>query len=126
VQAATTPLGDVLVNADGRTLYLFTKDAGGKSSCAGACADTWPALTVSADPTAGSGADAGKLGTVMRDDGTKQVTYAGSPLYTYAPDKKAGDTNGQGVGGVWFAVTPEGKAVGASAATTTAALGSSY
>jgi len=111
LQAATTSLGDVLVDADGRTLYVFTKDAGGKSNCTGQCAQTWPPLTATGAPTAGEGADATKLGTITRDDGSAQVTYAGSPLYLYAPDTSPGDTKGQGVGGVWFVVSPDGKPV---------------
>ena len=127
VQARKTALGQVLANADGHTLYMFMKDAAGISSCTGACAQTWPPLTATVAPTAGPGADVGKLATIMRDDGTKQVTYAGSPLYAYSKDDGAGDTYGQGVGGVWFAAGPDGKPVTTAAATTsTSAPGSSY
>jgi predicted lipoprotein with Yx(FWY)xxD motif len=127
VQARTTSLGSVLATANGHTLYLFMKDAGGKSACSGTCAQTWPPLTASGSPTAGAGADASKLGTVARDDGTMQVTYAGSPLYLYSKDDGAGDTYGQGVGGVWFAAGPDGKPIASkAAATTTSVRSSSY
>jgi predicted lipoprotein with Yx(FWY)xxD motif len=114
VQVAKTGLGDVLVDADGHTLYLFTKDANGTSACTGGCAATWPPLAASGSPTAGDGVDASKFGTLARDDGMSQVTFAGKPLYRYGPDKAAGDTNGQGVGGVWFAVRPDGSAASAT------------
>ena len=107
--AKTGSLGDVLVDEDGMTLYLFTKDSDGASACAGDCATTWPPLRVSSgEATAGAGLDAAKLGTIERADGAPQVTFAGKPLYRYAPDKQAGDVTGQGVGGVWFAVRPDG------------------
>ena len=94
------------------TLYLFTKDSPNTSVCTGDCIATWPALAASGAPTGGDGVDASKLGTMTRADGTTQVTYAGWPLYFYAKDKAAGDTTGQGVGGVWFAVLPTGTAAG--------------
>ena len=107
--AKTGSLGDVLVDEGGMTLYLFTKDSDGASACAGACATTWPPLRVSSgEATAGAGLDAAKLGTIERADGPPQVTFTGRPLYRYAPDKKPGDVTGQGVGGVWFAVRPDG------------------
>lgn len=110
VALGDTSLGDVLVDGDGMTLYLFTKDTGGTSTCSGGCADTWPPLTVDGAPTAGEGVDGDELGTIERDDGTTQVTYHGMPLYLYAADAEPGDVAGQGVGGVWFAVTAAGEA----------------
>ena len=107
VAVASTSLGDVLVDGEGRTLYLFTNDQGGTSSCTGACASAWPSVEVSGDPVAGDGVDEAKLAT--NADG--QVTYAGRPLYRYAADAKAGDVRGHGVGGVWFAVDAEGDPV---------------
>ena len=104
-------LGTILVDGNGMTLYIFTKDSAGKSACTGACAQKWPALTVkdmSATPKAGDGVT-GKLGVMQRDDGSFQVTYNDMPLYYYAQDKQAGDAAGQGVGTVWFAVTADGK-----------------
>jgi predicted lipoprotein with Yx(FWY)xxD motif len=116
VALSKTSLGDVLVDADGRTLYLFTKDTGSASACSGSCADLWPPVQADDDPTAGDGLDDGDLGTIEREDGTAQVTYAGHPLYRYTPDTKPGDVNGQGVGGVWFVVDAEGEAITESAA----------
>jgi predicted lipoprotein with Yx(FWY)xxD motif len=113
VQVAKTGLGDVLVDHDGFTLYLFTKDTDGSSACTGACATTWPPLRA-VEATVGDGLDEAKLATLSRIDGAAQVTYAGKPLYRYGPDQKPGDVNGQGVGGVWFAVRPDGSAASAS------------
>jgi predicted lipoprotein with Yx(FWY)xxD motif len=104
-------MGDALVDAQGKTLYLFMKDVDGKSACTGQCATLWPPLTVSGAPVGGAGVEAAKLSTITRDDGAKQVTYAGKPLYRYSPDQATGDTKGQGVGGVWFVVSPKGEAI---------------
>ena len=104
-------LGKILEDGQGRTLYLFAKDTGTTSTCTGPCAGQWPPLRVSGKPTAGAGASASMAGTTQRDDGRPQVTYNGHPLYTYAGDAKADDTNGQGItafGGGWFAVSPNG------------------
>jgi predicted lipoprotein with Yx(FWY)xxD motif len=109
VQVGETSLGDVLVDADGMTLYLFTRDTDGASACSGGCAEAWPPLTVEGEPTAGEGVDGADLGTIERDDGSMQVTYHGKPLYLYAADAEAGDVTGHEVGGVWFAVTPAGE-----------------
>jgi predicted lipoprotein with Yx(FWY)xxD motif len=118
---ATTSLGTVLVDAQGRTLYVFDKDvAGSPSACTGACAALWPAaLTTSASPAA-SGV-AGTVGTVATADGAKQLTLNGLPLYTYAKDSAAGDDSGQGVGGIWWVVGANGSKVTATAAPTPAA-----
>ena len=114
VAVATSKLGDILVDAKGRTLYAFTKDQGDQSACSGKCADNWPALTGNA--TAGTGVQAGMLSSSKQANGTAQVIYGGKPLYYFAGDAKAGDTNGQGVGGVWFAVRGDGELVKAEAA----------
>jgi predicted lipoprotein with Yx(FWY)xxD motif len=103
--------GQALVNSEGFAVYLFTKDSNGASACSGGCADAWPAVVAEGEPTAGDGVDAAKLGTITREDGTVQVTYNGHPLYTYAEDTAAGQTNGQGSGGVWFLVDAAGEAV---------------
>jgi predicted lipoprotein with Yx(FWY)xxD motif len=113
VAVASTRLGDILVDADGRTLYVFTKDKGDQSACSGECAANWPALTGTA--TAGTGAQAALLSTATQADGSSQVTYGGKPLYYFAGDAKPGDTNGQGVGSVWYAVTADGEVVQAKA-----------
>ncbi|HEX5368428.1 MAG TPA: hypothetical protein VFY10_03340, partial [Dehalococcoidia bacterium] len=91
-----------LVGPTGGTLYLFAKDTDGVTNCSGSCAQNWPALTVpqGIDPTAVSSAS-GSLAVITRDDGSRQVTYNGKPVYYYAGDKLPGDTNGDGVGGVW-------------------------
>ncbi|WP_149179674.1 SCO0930 family lipoprotein [Streptomyces sp. TRM49041] len=103
-------LGDVLTDAEGRTLYRFDKDTPNppKSACEGDCAKTWPVVTADgAKPPAG--VDATLLGVLTRPDGTKQLTVDGWPMYRYAKDAKAGDAKGQGVGGTWFASAPDGK-----------------
>jgi len=108
---ADSGLGKILVNSKGRTLYLFKKDIGTKSMCTGACAVDWPPLVVIGKPLVGSGANASLVGTSMRSDGKRQVTYNGHPLYLYVGDHKAGDTNGQGAnayGGSWFALSAAG------------------
>jgi predicted lipoprotein with Yx(FWY)xxD motif len=112
VAVASSKLGDILVDADGRTLYAFTKDKGDQSACSGDCATNWPALTGTA--TAGTGAQAALLSTAMQANGSSQVTYGGKPLYYFAGDAKPGDTKGQGVGSVWFAVTADGELVKAA------------
>ena len=109
VAVASSSLGDILVDGDGRTLYAFTRDNGDQSACSGECATNWPALTGTA--TAGTGVQAALLSTSMQASGDSQVTYGGRPLYHFAGDAKAGDTNGQGVGNVWFAVTADGQLV---------------
>jgi predicted lipoprotein with Yx(FWY)xxD motif len=104
-------LGKILVDSQGRTLYLFQKDANGKSACTGACAAAWPPLRSAAKPTAGKGVSAAKLGTIRRSDGKPEVTYNGHPLYLYAADQQPGDANGQGInafGGGWFVLSPAG------------------
>jgi predicted lipoprotein with Yx(FWY)xxD motif len=109
VAVANSKLGDILVDGEGRTLYAFTKDQGDQSACSGECATNWPALTGTA--TAGTGAQASLLSTATQASGTDQVTYDGKLLYHFAGDAKPGDTNGQGVGTVWFAVAADGELV---------------
>ena len=114
VHVAKSRLGKILVDSRGRTLYLFKKDKGKKSACSGACAQFWPPLRTSGKPKAGSGAKASLLGTAKRSDGKPQVTYNGHPVYGFVMDKKAGDTNGEGVtafGAKWFAISASGKQV---------------
>lgn len=111
VEVAESDLGSILVDDEGRTLYLFLSDSGGESDCYDECADSWPALETDGDPQARQGAEASLLGTTERDDGSVQVTYDGMPLYYFADDQAAGDTNGQGVGGVWYVVSPEGEPI---------------
>lgn len=112
VDLATMTVGKVLVDKDGNTLYLYTKDTQNKpSTCDGTCATTWPPETVTGTPTAGTGVTASKLTVVKRADGTEQLVYNGWPLYQYSKDAKAGDDAGQGVGGTWYVVDASGNAV---------------
>ncbi len=100
-------LGDILTDSKGMTLYQFAKDQANVSNCNGGCATAWPPLAVAAGqtPTAGDGIS-GKLDVITRQDGSRQVTYTGLPLYAFSGDSKPGDTNGQGVAGVWSIVHP--------------------
>ena len=109
VQVAPSSLGEILVDADGRSLYLFMPDAQGESTCYDACESNWPPLTV--EGIAGDGVEAALLGTTERTDGSVQVTYNGWPLYHFGGDAAAGDTNGQGLNDVWFVVSPTGEAI---------------
>jgi len=107
-------VGNILVDAQGRTVYLFKKDTSTKSTCTGACAASWPPVRATGKPTASGGANASMLGTTKRSDGKPQVTYHGHPLYLFSGDQKAGALNGQGVnafGAVWWAVSPAGNQV---------------
>jgi predicted lipoprotein with Yx(FWY)xxD motif len=111
VATARTTLGPTLVDAQGRTLYLFEKDKGSASSCSGTCASVWPPLTTGAKALAGGGVTAAKLGSTKRADGKTEVTYAGHPLYTYAGDAQPGQLKGQGLdqfGAAWYALAPSG------------------
>ncbi|HZD17166.1 MAG TPA: hypothetical protein VE669_03390 [Actinomycetota bacterium] len=109
-------LGQIVVDADGRTLYAFLPDDRGESTCYDDCAANWPALAVEGEASAADGLNADLLGTTEREDGTLQVTYGGWPLYHYAADEAAGDVNGQGVGDVWYVVSPDGQPVQDAAA----------
>jgi predicted lipoprotein with Yx(FWY)xxD motif len=118
VGVGKTSLGTVLINSEGRTLYLFKADSGSQSACSGACATAWPPLLATGNPTAGTGLSASKLGTITRSGSTQQVTYNGHPLYLFVKDTKPGQTNGQGVtafGAAWFALTPSGTQASAPA-----------
>jgi len=108
---ANSKFGSILADDKGMTLYLFTKDSPNTTTCYGKCATAWPALLTNGAPVAGKGADASKLGTIPRTDGTTQVTYNGWPLYYYAKDANPGDVTGQNVGTVWFVVSPTGDAI---------------
>ncbi len=107
---ADSSLGEIVVDADGTTLYLFAPDARGESTCYDQCEQNWPPLV--GEVQAGDGIDASLLGTTTRTDGSVQVTYAGWPLYFFAADAAAGDTNGQGLNDVWWVVAPDGTAIG--------------
>jgi predicted lipoprotein with Yx(FWY)xxD motif len=107
-------VGQILVNSEGMTLYYFQKDqkGSGKSKCEGACAEAWPPLTTEGEPEAMTGVKAAMLGTIKRDDGSTQVTYAGWPLYTFVEDKKPGEDNGtdsKAFGAAWYPLHSNGK-----------------
>jgi predicted lipoprotein with Yx(FWY)xxD motif len=109
-----TTLGSVLVDARGHTLYLFKKDRQGMSACDAACAKFWPPLVSRTTPRAGQGVHKARLGATRRQDGRRQVTYAGHPLYTFVADKKPGQTAGEGLnnfGATWDAVASNGHSV---------------
>ena len=114
VDLRKTKLGKVLATKSGMTLYLFKIDRNRRSACYGQCATYWPPLLAKGKPSAGSGVKASLLGTIKRKNGTKQVTYAGHPLYRFKLDKAAGQVNGEGqdfFGGKWYGVNASGKAV---------------
>ncbi|HVN71380.1 MAG TPA: hypothetical protein VMU10_05125 [Desulfomonilia bacterium] len=100
-------LGKYLTDTEGKTLYWFKKDSPGKSACSGACVDKWPLyFREKVEPPKGISKD--DFGTITREDGKKQTTFRGYPLYYWSGDAKKGDTNGQGFKDVWFIVNPEG------------------
>ena len=105
-------LGQFLVGEDGKTLYLFTPDSADKSVCNGDCAASWPPYVLEDGETvkAGDGVT-GTFTTITRDDGSKQVAYAGHPLYYFAGDSAAGETNGQGLNSKWYVVGADGNAI---------------
>jgi predicted lipoprotein with Yx(FWY)xxD motif len=114
IAVATTKLGQILVDGNGITVYLFVADTGTTSTCYTSCAALWPPVLTTGAPQAGTGANASLLGTTTRTDGKVEVTYAGHPLYYFVQDKVAGDTTGQGVnsfGALWWVLSPAGAAI---------------
>jgi len=114
VKVGPSSLGRVLVDAHGKTLYIWAHDKSPKSTCNGECATYWPPLLSKGRPQAIAGANSKLLGTSKRTDGQMQVTYAGHPLYYFALDTKAGQTKGEGLtdfGGRWDPVSAAGKAI---------------
>jgi predicted lipoprotein with Yx(FWY)xxD motif len=114
VSTKTSSLGTFLVDAKGRTLYLWDADTGSMSTCTGACAQAWPPLTTTGTPKASGAVKASLLGTTKRSDGSREVTYAGHPLYTFAGDTQPGQTTGEGSNGFgapWWVVSTAGKAL---------------
>lgn len=114
VTTAHTGLGRVVADGSGRTLYLFEKDTTTRSACSGTCTVYWPPLLTRGGTMAIKGVQRSRLGTIRRLDGTRQVTYAGHPLYLFSGDTRRGQTNGEGLrdfGAGWFALTPSGKKI---------------
>ena len=117
LEAASSDFGDILVDSKGMTLYMFVPDQqkGGRPTCFGDCAEAWPALTVTGEPTVGTGLEEAQVGTAERKDGTTQVTFNDLPLYRFSGDKAPGDTSGQSLSDVWWVVSTSGKPVKAKA-----------
>jgi predicted lipoprotein with Yx(FWY)xxD motif len=111
VQVAETSLGEVLVDGEGMTLYAFTQDGDGVPTCSGDCASTWPALLVEGEPTIADPLDPATFSTVDGAEGGTQLKAGAWPLYNFSGDSAPGDVNGQGSGGVWYAVAPDGTLV---------------
>ena len=112
LSVAQSKAGQIVVADQGLSVYMFTKNTkdSGTSACTAGCLTTWPPVTsTTATPTV-SGVT-GKVGTIPTADGKMQVTINGMPIYYYAKDQTAGDTMGQGVGGVWYLVTPSGEMI---------------
>jgi predicted lipoprotein with Yx(FWY)xxD motif len=113
VRVARSKLGRILVDAHGRTLYLFLEDAGSHSSCYGGCARVWPPALASGHPKAGDGVKASELTTSRRRHvRARQLVYNHHPLYTTVGDERPGQTAGQGYFGSWFVVSPSGRLIG--------------
>jgi predicted lipoprotein with Yx(FWY)xxD motif len=113
VQVGDTRYGRIIVDRGGRTLYLFTKERTRRSQCYGACARAWPPYLAHGRLRAIDGLRRSRLGTIRRRDGSRQVTYAGHPLYYYVAEHKAGEVLCQNVtefGGDWLIVNPDGSA----------------
>ena len=114
VSVRKTALGSILVDARGRTLYLFEKDRNGVSMCNSACTAYWPPLTSHGAPRAGSGVHKNLLTLAKAHNGVRQVVYAGHPVYTFVGDKRAGQTSGEGLtnfGAGWYAIAASGHKV---------------
>jgi predicted lipoprotein with Yx(FWY)xxD motif len=111
VKVSDSSLGPILTDQNGRTLYAFTHDKGATSTCTAGCIATWPALISRGPAGVGSGAQASLLSQTTRAEGTTQATYNSWPLYYYVGDQAPGDVDGEGSGGVWFAVGSDGKLI---------------
>ena len=99
-------IGKYFTDTEGKTLYWFKKDSPGKSTCSGVCLEKWP-IYYRETVAAPKGIKAADFGTITREDGKKQSTFRGYPIYYWANDKKAGDTTGQGVNNVWNVINPD-------------------
>lgn len=110
--AATSDLGEIVVDGQGMTAYMFTNDTqgSGASVCTDQCAAAWPAVHAASATPAVEGVT-GEIGTITGVDGELQVTLNGWPLYLYAQDQAPGDVTGQGVGSVWYVISPDGEPI---------------
>ncbi len=124
IHTSETDLGTILVDAEGFTLYVFTNDTAGESTCNEGCIENWPA--VPGDSAIGGDLDAAIFGTTARADGSEQLTVNDQPLYRYTPDEAPGDANGHGVGDVWFVVGADGNLIGGPEASTQGSTGADY
>ena len=121
-------MGTYLTADEGRAVYLWVADSGGKSACSGACAKAWPPVETKGKPKAEGGVNAAALGTITRSDGSQQVTYDGHPLYYFIADKSKGETKGEGTNGfgaLWWLVGTSGNAVKKGGSSSGGAYGSS-
>ena len=107
-------IGTVLANGAGLTLYHNTKETGGNIVCTGSCTSFWPPVLVTGSLPQDTGMIKGTFGTIMRPDGSTQLTINDMPLYTFASDKTSGEATGQGIQGVWFAVAASGTSASAA------------
>lgn len=116
-------LGTIIVDSTGRTVYRYDKDSSSPptSNCTGACLTAWPAVPATTNVT---GVDSSLIGSITRSDGTKQLTVDGWPVYYYAGDSSAGQANGEGTGGVWWVVAPNGSEVKGGGASSSSSSGS--
>jgi predicted lipoprotein with Yx(FWY)xxD motif len=105
--ATDAKLGMYLAGEGGKTLYVFKNDKANTSNCSGQCASNWPPFTLDAgEQVKGATGVTGTFSTFARVEGTTQIAYKTAPLYYYAPDQKAGDVKGEGLGGVWSVAKP--------------------
>ena len=128
IGTAKGAMGTYLTADEGRAVYLWVADSGGKSACSGACAKAWPPVETKGQPKGEGGVNAADLGTTARADGTQQVTYHGHPLYYFIADKSKGETKGQGnnsFGALWWLVASSGNAIKSGGSSGGASSGSS-
>lgn len=124
IKTSDSDLGQILTTDKGMTVYAFMNDKGGMPTCNDACAAAWPPVTTGS-ASLPAGLDSAVFKVVSRPDGSHQIAAGDWPLYTFANDKAAGDTNGQGVGNVWFTVKSDGSPNKGAAASTPTTAGSS-
>lgn len=128
IETHSGPLGTYLTDSSGKTLYIFASDGSKMSTCDNQCASVWPPLTTKGTPSGSGGVTSSMLATITRSDGSKQVTYAGHPLYYYTSDTKAGETTGQGInnfGAKWWVLAPSGQPITSGGAGSSAPASSS-